>query len=76
MKKMCWLENHLYSAENAIGYSKYACLTCEWEIRVKNKHQCVETSASRKSLEPGVKKVINTLVAAAVDILLPLLHSK
>ena len=41
------------------GFTKYCCFICEWDSRARSLHYSRKDWPARKSLEPGIKNVVN-----------------
>ena len=53
------------------GYTKYPCFLCFWDSRAKQKHWCTTSWPERRSLNCGVRNIVNDPPVDRNNILLP-----
>ena len=58
------------------AFTKYFCLICDWDSRVRSLHYSRKYWPARKSLEPGIMNVENQPLVEPSKILLPSMHLK
>ena len=59
-----------------LGYTKYRCYLCEWDVRDKKNHYVNKLWPKRTSLTPGEKNVVNPPLVLPEKIYLPPWHKQ